>query len=521
MITVSNVSLSFGGQLLFKDVDLKFTNGNCYGIIGANGAGKSTFLKILCGEIEPTTGEVVISKEDRLSVLRQDHFAFDEYTVLETVIMGNKRLYEIMKEKDELYAKEDFTEEDGDRAGQLESEFAELNGWEAESDASKLIQGLGLSEDILYSQMSTLSGNEKVKVLLAQALFGNPDIIMLDEPTNHLDEAGRTLIARYHRGLDRGFLLVSHDRAFLDACTDHTLALHRTGPELVQGNFSVWYQEKERRDQRETARNEALRGEIRRLEQASRRTSLWSDRVEQSKYGSRNSGLRPDRGYLGHKSAKLMQRAKNLETRQQRAIQEKTALLQDVERADSLKLCPLRHHSQRLLEGRDLVVLHDGRPANFPVRFTQEHGQRLCLSGGNGSGKTSLLRLVLGEEPEHIGSLWRASGLTISYVPQRADRLCGFPAALAEEQGLDRTQFFTVLRKLDFSRLMLERDMTEYSAGQQKKLLLAASLCQSAHLYVWDEPLNYIDLFSRIQLVEHDRTFCRRVGTDFLLLDAE
>ena len=187
MITVSNVSLSFGGQLLFKDVDLKFTNGNCYGIIGANGAGKSTFLKILCGEIEPTTGEVVISKEDRLSVLRQDHFAFDEYTVLETVIMGNKRLYEIMKEKDELYAKEDFTEEDGDRAGQLESEFAELNGWEAESDASKLIQGLGLSEDILYSQMSTLSGNEKVKVLLAQALFGNPDIIMLDEPTNHLD----------------------------------------------------------------------------------------------------------------------------------------------------------------------------------------------------------------------------------------------------------------------------------------------------------------------------------------------
>ena len=327
---------------------------------------------------------------------------------------------------------------------------------------------------------------------------------------------------------------MSHDRAFLDACTDHTLALNRTGPELVQGNFSVWYQEKERRDQRETARNEALRGEIRRLEQASRRTSLWSDRVEQSKYGSRNSGLRPDRGYLGHKSAKLMQRAKNLETRQQRAIQEKTALLQDVERADSLKLCPLRHHSQRLLEGRDLVVLHGGRPANFPVRFTLEHGQRLCLSGGNGSGKTSLLRLVLGEEPEYIGSLWRASGLTISYVPQRADRLCGFPVALAEERGLDRTQFFTVLRKLDFSRPMLERDMTEYSAGQQKKLLLAASLCQSAHLYVWDEPLNYIDLFSRIQLeelileyqptmllVEHDRTFCRRVGTDFLLLDAE
>lgn len=187
MITVSNVSLSFGGQTLFKDVDLKFTAGNCYGIIGANGAGKSTFLRILCGEIEPTTGDVSIDKGTRMSVLRQDHFAFDKYNVLDTVIMGNKRLYDIMQEKDALYAKEDFSEEDGDRAGQLESEFAELNGWEAESDASKLIQGLGLSEDILYAQMSSLSGNEKVKVLLAQALFGNPDIILLDEPTNHLD----------------------------------------------------------------------------------------------------------------------------------------------------------------------------------------------------------------------------------------------------------------------------------------------------------------------------------------------
>ena len=187
MITVSNVSMQFGGSTLFKNVDLKFTGGNCYGIIGANGAGKSTFLKILCGDLEPTTGEVSIQKGTRLSVLKQDHFAFEEFTVLDTVIMGNARLYEIMKQKDALYAKEDFSEEDGVLASELEAEFAELNGWEAESDASKLIQGLGLSEEILYSQMSTLDGNEKVKVLLAQALFGNPDIILLDEPTNHLD----------------------------------------------------------------------------------------------------------------------------------------------------------------------------------------------------------------------------------------------------------------------------------------------------------------------------------------------
>lgn len=498
LLGCEKVSVEFPTKTVFEGLSLGVDEGARIGIVGQNGDGKSTLLRVLSGDVEVDDGRVIRTRGVSVGVLGQSDDLRDADTV-ERAVVGDIPEYE----------------------------------WAGDPRVRAIIAGL--LEDVDWNAtVGTLSGGQRRRVDLARLLIGDWDVLMLDEPTNHLDEAGRTLTARYLRGLDRGFLLVSHDRAFLDACTDHTLALNRTGPELVQGNFSVWYQEKERRDRRETARNEALRGEIRRLEQASRRTSLWSDRVEQSKYGSRNSGLRPDRGYLGHKSAKLMQRAKNLETRQQRAIQEKTALLQDVERADSLKLCPLRHHSQRLLEGRDLVVLHDGRPANFPVRFTLEHGQRLCLSGGNGSGKTSLLRLVLGEEPEHIGSLWRASGLTISYVPQRADRLCGFPAALAEEQGLDRTQFFTVLRKLDFSRLMLERDMTEYSAGQQKKLLLAASLCQSAHLYVWDEPLNYIDLFSRIQLeelileyqptmllVEHDRTFCRRVGTDFLLLDAE
>ena len=472
-ITIQDLSFTYEGDHVpvFQHLDLQLDTRWKLGLVGRNGRGKTTLLRLLEGSL---SGGGVLTRPDR-TIYFPRLVAEPERPAREILLEGIP--------------------------------------WEEEWMLLRELNRLGLDEDILDRPFSSLSGGEQTRAGLARLFCQGDGYPMLDEPTNHLDEAGRTLTARYLRGLDRGFLLVSHDRAFLDACTDHTLALNRTGPELVQGNFSVWYQEKERRDRRETARNEALRGEIRRLEQASRRTSLWSDRVEQSKYGSRNSGLRPDRGYLGHKSAKLMQRAKNLETRQQRAIQEKTALLQDVERADSLKLCPLRHHSQRLLEGRDLVVLHDGRPANFPVRFTLEHGQRLCLSGGNGSGKTSLLRLVLGEEPEHIGSLWRASGLTISYVPQRADRLCGFPAALAEEQGLDRTQFFTVLRKLDFSRLMLERDMTEYSAGQQK---------------------NYIDLFSRIQLeelileyqptmllVEHDRTFCRRVGTDFLLLDAE
>ena len=187
MITVNNLSFQFGGQLLFKDVDLKFTPGNCYGIIGANGAGKSTFLRLLCGELEPTRGSVTIPENVRMSVLKQDHFAYDKYTVLDTVIMGNERLYSIMKEKDAIYSKDEFTDEDGIRAAELEAEFAELNGWEAESDASKLIQGLGLSDEALYAEMSSLKESEKVKVLLAQALFGNPDIVLLDEPTNGLD----------------------------------------------------------------------------------------------------------------------------------------------------------------------------------------------------------------------------------------------------------------------------------------------------------------------------------------------
>lgn len=223
MITVSNVSLSFDGSNLFSNVNLKFTPGNCYGIIGANGAGKSTFLKILCGELEPSTGEVSMPKEMRLSVLKQDHYAYDEYTVLDTVIMGNARLYEIMKQKDALYAKPDFSEEDGVLASELEGEFAELNGWEAEADASKLIQGLGLPEEILYAQMASLTGNEKVKVLLAQALFGDPEIVMMDEPTNHLDIAAIRWLEDFLIDYPGTVIVVSHDRHFLNNVCTHTV----------------------------------------------------------------------------------------------------------------------------------------------------------------------------------------------------------------------------------------------------------------------------------------------------------
>ena len=242
MITVTNLSFQFGGQLLFKNVDLKFTPGNCYGIIGANGAGKSTFLRLLCGELEPTKGSIDIPENQRMSVLRQDHFAFDEFTVLDTVMMGNRRLYDIAKEKEALYEKEDFTDEDGLRASELEAEFAEMNGWEAESDVSRLIQGLGLPEEYLYTPMSELKESEKVKVLLAQALFGSPDIILLDEPTNGLDIDAVTWLEDFLADYFGTVLVVSHDRHFLnDVCTN-IVDIDYGGIKMYVGNYEFWYE---------------------------------------------------------------------------------------------------------------------------------------------------------------------------------------------------------------------------------------------------------------------------------------
>lgn len=242
MITINNLAFQFGGQLLFKDVNLKFTPGNCYGIIGANGAGKSTFLRILCGELEPTRGEVYIPDTVRMSVLKQNHFAYEEYSVLDTIIMGNERLYNIMKEKDAIYSKADFTDEDGIRASELEGEFAELNGWEAESDASKLIQGLGLADDYIYRQMSELKESEKVKVLLAQALFGNPDIILLDEPTNGLDIDAVIWLENFLSDYFGTVLVVSHDRHFLnDVCTN-IVDIDYSEIKMYIGNYEFWYE---------------------------------------------------------------------------------------------------------------------------------------------------------------------------------------------------------------------------------------------------------------------------------------
>ena len=490
-ITIQKLHFTYDGDHtpVFEGLDLQLDTNWKLGLVGRNGRGKTTLLRLLSGELE---GQGTVSLGGMPCLRWPRPVEHPERRTLDLLLEGTP------------------------------PEEAWRLSWE--------LSKLGLEEEVLERPFSTLSGGEQTRALLAALFLDEGAYPMIDEPTNHLDGPGRALVSSYLRELDRGFLLVSHDRAFLDGCVDHILALNQTGPELVRGNFSSWFRDKEDRDRGEMAQNEKLKGEIHRLEQAARRTSAWSDKVEQTKYGSKNSGLRPDRGFIGHKSAKMMQRAKNIENRQQSAIQEKSGLLKDVERADSLKLTPLAYHSQRLLEARDLSAAYPGISGR-PVSFTLCQGERLCLEGGNGSGKTSLLRLILGEEVPHHGTLFRASGLEISYVPQKADHLRGGLTDWAERQEVDLTQFLTILRKLDFSRALFERDMAGYSAGQRKKVLLAASLCQSAHLYLWDEPLNYIDLFSRMQLeelllqyrptllfVEHDRIFGENIATQTVQL---
>ena len=484
-ITIQDLYFTYDGDHapVFEGLDLQLDTSWKLGLVGRNGRGKTTLLRLLAGELE---GRGIVS-------LSQPCRRWPK-----PVADPSRRTLDLLLE------------------GVPPEEEWRLT-WE--------LSKLGLGEEVLVRPFDTLSGGEQTRALLAALFLDEGTWPMIDEPTDHLDGEGRALVARYLRELDRGFLLVSHDRAVLDGCVDHILALNPSGPELVRGSFSSWLRDKEDRDRGELARNEKLKGEIRRLEQAAKRTSDWSDKVEKTKYASKNSGLRPDRGFIGHKSAKMMQRAKNLESRQQKAVQEKAGLLKDIERADSLKLTPLAHFSQRLLEGRALTISYPGID-DKEISFTLFQGDRLCLEGGNGSGKTSLLRLVLGEEVPHTGELFRASGLKISYVPQKADHLRGPLLEWAEERGTDLTRFLTVLRKLDFSRDIFERDMGSYSAGQRKKVLIAESLCQSAHLYVWDEPLNYIDLFSRIQLeelllqyrptllfVEHDQIFREKIAT--------
>ncbi len=374
----------------------------------------------------------------------------------------------------------------------------------------------------------TPSPGERTKALLA-ALFSRENaFLLIDEPTNHLDEPARETVAGYLRSKS-GFILVSHDRAFLDACVDHILALNKTGAEIQSGGFSSWYRNKELRDAFEMEQNERLKKEIRRLEEAARRTEHWAYKAESQKIGfdpherEKSIGARP---YFGEKSRKLQKRRKSIERRQSEAINEKSNLLRDVEEREELKLHPLRYHSNRLAELRDVAIDYGSGEICSDLTFTINRGDRIALRGPNGSGKSSIIKLILGEIIPHSGDVYTASGLKISYLQQDVSELTGSLDDYADRYGVNRTLMRSILRKLDFPREAFDRDLSSYSAGQKKKVALARSLCESAHLYIWDEPLNYIDLMSRLMIeelileftptllfVEHDRAFRENIAT--------
>ncbi len=328
-----------------------------------------------------------------------------------------------------------------------------------------------------------------------------------------------------------GFILVSHDRTFLDSCIDHILSINKTNIEIQKGNFSTWQTNKEYQDNFELAENEKLKKDINRLSESSKRTVNWSDSVESTKYSTRNSGLRPDRGYIGHKSAKMMKRAKSIANRRQKAIDEKSNLLKNLETSDTLSICPIEYKKNRLVEAIDLSISYEKRQVCEGISFTINRGERIALTGKNGCGKSSVLKLLMGDTISYKGTLNIGSNLKISYISQDTSFLKGTLTDFARESQIDESLFMTILRKMDFSRIQFEKEIQHFSEGQKKKVLLAKSLCEQAHLYIWDEPLNFIDILSRIQIeelilkcnptllfVEHDLSFTQTIATKHVIL---
>lgn len=399
--------------------------------------------------------------------------------------------------------------------------------------------------DILYRQYRTLSHGERTKVMLAVLFSREGYFLLIDEPTNHLDMPTREVVRDY-LNKKRGFILISHDREILDACIDHVLVLERSGIQVEKGNFSSWWENKNKRDGYEIAQNEKLKRDIRKLEDAAKRTAKWADKVEGTKIGfdptkehDRSVGTR---AYIGEKSRKMQQRRKNLERRQQNAINEKGGLMKNIEQPVELKLLPLQHHKEVYIKAEDLSLAYGENEVLKNISLELKRGERLILQGKNGCGKSTLLKAILnadgvellghmpfisgGRQPQMQGRLEVAKGLKISYINQDTSWLKGDLSAHIKSMDVSESLFKSILRQLDFERVQFEKQMDEYSEGQKKKVLIAGSLLQQAHLYIWDEPLNYIDVFSRMQIeqlilkyqptmliVEHDKTFGEKCGT--------
>ena len=477
MITVTNVSLNFSGQNLFSDVNLKFTPGNCYGVIGANGAGKQTFLKILSGELDSTTGEVSIDPNCRMSVLKQDHFAYDEYTVLDTIIMGNKRLYDIMKEKDALYEKEDFSDEDGIKAAELEAEFAEMDGWEADSNASKLMQGLGLDESIMYSQMADLGGNEKVKVLLAQALFGDPDIILLDEPTNHLDLQAIEWLEDFLLDYEGTVIVVSHDRYFLNVVCTHIVDIDYSKVKMYVGNYEFWYESSQMMERLIKQQNKKAEEKIKELQTFIQRFSANKS-----------------------KSKQATSRKKMLD---KLTVEELPA---------SSRRYPFVGFDMDREAGRDLLTVDglsktvNGEKLLNNISFTLNHDDKIAIIGENEIAITALMQILAGEDEPDEGTVKWGVSTSRSYFPKDnskyfdgcelnlVDWLRQYSAAGFETQNESYIRGF--LGRMLFSGDDVFKQVNVLSGGEKVRCMLSRMMLYGSNILILDQPTNHLDLES-------------------------
>ena len=485
LINVSNLIFGYDGAFdnVFENVSFQIDTDWRLGFVGRNGRGKTTFFKLLMNELE-YSGKISSNV----------NFEYYPYTVENTDWLTIELVKEIVPSAQD---------------------------WEIAKELSLL----DLTDDALYRPFFTLSKGEQSKALLAALFLKENVFLLIDEPTNHLDIEAREKLAGYLKK-KKGFILISHDRYILDECAEYILAINKCNIEVMKGNFSDWQANKALRDEYELKENEKLKGEIKRLSASAMQTGGWSDKIEKSKTGTRVAGLRPDRGYIGHKSAKMMKRAKSIEKRQNSAIEEKSKLLKNIDDYSELEIRPMKFFDNTLLELSGVSVSYDGKTVCSNITFKIEQGERIALRGKNGSGKSSILKLICGENIAHTGEIRRNNRLIISYVSQSTEGLCGSIFDLAYEKKIDESLFRTVLSKLDFSKEQLEKNIEHFSEGQKKKVLLAESLCTPAHLYVWDEPLNYIDVISRIQLenllkkfsptvifVEHDKTFSDNIAT--------
>ena len=491
LISVNNLTFGYDGSFnnIFENVSFNIDTDWKLGLIGRNGKGKTTFLKLLQGKYEYRG---TISKS-----VDVDYFPFE-------VTNKNRMSIEIVNEI-----------------------APNVEDWEIIKELNLLNSDI----EILYRNFNLLSGGEQIKILLISLFLKGNNFLLIDEPTNHLDIETRNNLVDYLEK-KKGFILVSHDRIFLDKVVNHIISINNTNIEIQQGNFSSWKENKDRQDNFEIMQNEKLQKDINKLEIASKNTAKWSNEVEKSKYKTSNSESKIDRGYLGHKSAKMMKKSKVMEGRIEKAIDEKTNLLKNIDRNDSLKIILIGSRKSPLILANNLQIKYNEKIIFSPVSFEVENGDRIAIVGKNGIGKSSILKLILGQEIQYNGELKIANDLKISYVSQNTDYLKGNLKNFSQDNKIDESIFKAMLSKMGFSKLDFDTKIEEMSEGQKKKILIAKSISEQANIYIWDEPLNYIDILTREQIedsilkynptlifVEHDTTFVEKVATKIITIE--